>query len=383
VSDDGSGHDEGGGPSAGTPRVLHVIPSLRIGGTERQLVEFIHRSSYPAHHAVAVFDEEGSLAADLPSAVFSVGPFGRTASSYPRNAVAARRLRELIRGLRVDLVHAHLGVSEILAAAAVPRDVPIVASRRGRNVGFEASGWLKFVEGLGHRRVAMMICNSNYLAEYTRRHDRAAPPIRVIRNGVDLDRFRPSELPPLDPPTVTVVANLIASKGHEVLLRALALAGRQLPGLRAFVVGDGKERGGLVNLAADLGLTSLVTFAGQVPDPRPFVERAHVVALASSHEGFPNSLLEGMAMGRPVVATRAGGIPEMVRDGRDGLLVDRDSVAIAGAVTTLLGDPDRLRSMSASARERAGDFAWDRVLRETESVYQQVVREHRGGRGWG
>src|SRR5712692_7794450 len=179
-----------GGPVPGTPSVLHVIPSLRIGGTELQLVEFINRSSCPRQHAVAVFDEEGSLAADLRSGIFSVGPFGRTASSYPRNAIAARRLREVIRKLRVDVVHAHLGVSEILAALAVPRDVPIVASRRGRNVGFEALRWLKVVEGLGHRRVAMMICNSNYLAEYTRRHDLAAPPIRVIRNGVDLDRFR-------------------------------------------------------------------------------------------------------------------------------------------------------------------------------------------------
>jgi len=225
----------------------------------------------------------------------------------------------------------------------------------------------------------MMLCNSEAVLEFTRRHDLWPPPIRVIHNAVDLDRFAPSDLPPADPPTVVVVANLHPYKRHRAFLEALALLRRDLPGARAVLVGEGVERASLEEACRSLGLADAVTFAGQVPDTRPLVRAAHVVALTSAHEGFPNVLLEGMAMGRPVVATGVGGIPELVRDGVDGLLTAQDPPAIAAALRAMLTDPARLRAMASSASDRARQFGWDRLVEQTEAVYREVA----GGRGAG
>lgn len=365
-----SGH--GPEPGQGYPRVLHVIPSLRIGGTERQLVQLIRRSSRPERHQVALFDELGPLADQIPNPPVMFGPIGRDPRSYPANLRSVWKLRRIVRDLGVDLVHAHLGISEVLAALAVPRGIPIVASRRGRNRGFEERRWLRPVEGFGHRRTDVMICNSHFLAEHTRCSDLWPPPIEVIHNAVDVEAFAEAPMPAPDPPTVAVVANLSAHKGHPDFLHAFRSVVDALPTARAVLVGDGKERPRLAGLVSSLGLDDRVEFVGQVPDPRPHVARSHLVALTSLHEGFPNALLEAMAMGRPVVATGIGGIPELVRDGEDGYLTSRDPGELAERMLKLLQDEELRERMGRQARRRAEGFGWDRVVEETEALYARV-----------
>jgi glycosyltransferase involved in cell wall biosynthesis len=357
-----------------------VIGSLAIGGTERQLVEFIRRCTCPDQHLVAVFDSarHGDLADQLPRPPISLGRLGREVRSMPSNLKTMLALRRVVRKHRIDLVHAHLGASEVLAMV-VPRNVPVVASRRGRNVGFEDHAFLKLVEGLGHRRTDLLLCNSRYLANYTRGEDLWPPPIEVIYNAVDLQRFRSTAMPPTDTPTVAMVANLKPYKGQKRFLQAFHLVAREIPGATALLVGGGPDRGRLTALASQLGINKVVTFVGQVEDPRPYVARSHIAALTSSHEGFPNAILEAMAMGRPVVATRVGGIPEMVRDGVDGLLTSLDPVDIATAIVKLLRDEALRTQMGAEARRRAEDFDWDRVVIKTEAAYQGVLRRRSRG----
>lgn len=354
------------------PRVLHVIPSLAVAGTERQLVGFIKRSSAPMRHAVAVFDEEGALASELPSPPHWVGPFGRTPKDLPKNVRAVFRLRRLVRSLKPTLVHAHLGISEVLAAAAVPRGVPLVSSHRGINVGLESNPLLRAVEGLAHRRLDLLLCNSAWLAGRTI-GSRWAPVPRVIHNAVDLDAFAPVPLPGGDKPTVVMVANFGPEKRHDIFLGAFAdlIAGGM--DVRAILVGDGPERSRVEALTRELGVQKNVELAGLVMDTRPFLAQAHVVVLTSAYEGFPNALLEGMAMGRPVVATRVGGIPELVRHGADGFLVEMEPRDVADAIRSLTQDRSRLEAMGASAAARAAEFGWDRMVRETEEVYRAVA----------
>lgn len=251
-----------------------------------------------------------------------------------------------------------------------------MASRRGRNIGFDSGRFLKLVEGIGHRRTDLLLCNSRYLAEYARNKDLWPPPIEVIYNAVDLEEFQPTPMPSADSPTVVVVANLKHYKGQECFLRAFELVVREVPQATALLVGDGPDRTKLAALASKLGLDPSVSFVGQVADPRPYVARSHIAALTSSHEGFPNAILEAMAMGRPVVATRVGGIPELVRDGMDGLLTSLDPGHIATAIVTLLRDEPMRRRMGAEARRRAEGFDWGRLVKETEDAYQRVL-QHR------
>jgi glycosyltransferase involved in cell wall biosynthesis len=221
-----------------------------------------------------------------------------------------------------------------------------------------------------------MICNSKYLEDRTRRRDLSPPPTRVIYNAVDLQRF--SFVPPVTgPPKVAIVANLRPEKAHDRLLAALWALRSELPDIELTIVGDGTERRGLEQRVRELGVESSVTFAGEVIDPRPYLRAAHVVALVSDHEGFPNALLEAMATGRPVVATRVGGIPELVRDGQDGFLTSLDPADIAAHLARLLGDSDLLARMGLSARAQAETFTWDRTVAETEAVYREVLTSAR------
>ncbi len=360
----------------GYPQVFHLISSLAIGGTERQLVEFIRRSSFPERHRVIVLDEPGALSDRLPNPPILLFPGASRVRghSYLRHLRVAIRARRVLRGLQVGLLHAHLGFSELVASLAAPRSAIVIASRRGRNIGFEGRPWLRLAEGIGHLRTRVLLCNSRELARYARVHDLWVPPTKVIYNGIDMTRFADVAPPPPVPPTVAVVANFNPYKGHELFLRAFAAVVRDFPDARALLIGDGLVRPAMASLTEDLGIARNVEFTGQVSDPRPFVERAHVVSLVSHHEGFPNALLEGMAMGRPVVATAVGGIPELVRRDIDGYLVQQAPSEVARALLAVLRDDDLRSAMGVSARERAAEFGWDRVVRETEDVYRQLLR---------
>jgi L-malate glycosyltransferase len=362
-------------PRGGYPRVLHVIASLEVGGTEMQLVRFIERSGDPSRHVVAVFDDSGPLAERLPNPPVWLGLISRYPSRAFTTLRTTRRLREVVHTGGFDLVHAHLGLSELLATVT-PRSVPVVASRRGPNLGFNSAAY-KLLEGLGHRRSDVLISNTRYWAEAAERDDRWTPPTRVIHNAIDPEEFPVLPMPAENAPSVAVIANLHPYKRIDLFLRAFRLLGESVPEARATLAGDGVERRRLERLAQELGLRERVTFAGQVPDTRAIVGSSHVVALTSEVEGFPNALLEAMAQGRPVVATRVGGVAELVRDGEDGFLTALDPLEIASRLRTLLTDPDLRDQMARSATERTRGFTWERVVRETEGVYRDVLIRRR------
>lgn len=354
------------------PRVLHLIGSLEPGGTERQLVEFIHRSRAPTAHSVVVFQQLGELSSAIPSPPFVVGPIDRSMGGVPSVLRVATQLRRLIREHRPDIVHAHLGSSELLAALAMPSGPQLVASQRGRTPFLEDSRLGRSLIAAARRRERILICNSEELARRASSAKGAPIPV-VIHNGVDLSRFTPQPFPDV-PPTVAVVARLRPEKGHDRFLRAFRQVATRLPEARAILVGDGPERQRLEALTSDLGLAKAVRFVGRVADVGPHIAAAHAVVLTSPHEGFPNALLEGMACGRPVVATAVGGVPELVTDAREGLLTALDDAAIADAIVHVLTDAEARDRMGTAARARATDFDWDTTVDRLEAVYEGVVR---------
>jgi glycosyltransferase involved in cell wall biosynthesis len=357
------------------PRVLHVIPSLHIGGTERQLVGFLQRATDPEAHLVTTFDALGPLADALPVPPVLVGPVTRHSWRFaPSLAVVVGRLRREIERWGADVVHAHLGAAELVAAMATPRRLALVASRRGRNVGFERNPVLHVVEGVGHRRVDLMACNSEYLASFTRAHDLWPPPIAVVHNGIDIERFAATP-PPDGPPVVAFVANAYPYKRQAMFLEGFRAVRERIPAARAIVVGRASDV--VRPLAGDLLDAGAIELVGEIDDMRPYLARAHLVALTSEHEGFPNALLEGMASGRPVVSTSVGGVPELVRDGVDGLLVPPDGRGLAEAMLRILGDDGLRARMGGDARERAEAFAWGRAVQDRESLYVRAIEMRR------
>ena len=159
-----------------------------------------------------------------------------------------------------------------------------------------------------------------------------------------------------DEPVILAVGRLSQEKGHADLLRALAIllrgpVGADAPKFRAVLVGDGPERRNLAALASRLGIHDSVVVAGFQKDVRPFYRMASLLALPSHSEGSPYVLLEAMAAGLPIVATRVGGVPEHIEDGVTGLLVpERDPGAMAGAIGKLLAGPLLRDTLGAAGR---------------------------------
>ena len=180
---------------------------------------------------------------------------------------------------------------------------------------------------------------------------------------------------------VLALGRLVPVKGFDVLVEAMAAA--DVPSLRLLVVGDGSERATLEARATELGLAERTTFAGAVaPEAVPdFLAAADVVAVPSVHyqgyvDGLPNVALEGMAAGRPLVASRAGGLPELVRPGENGLLVPEKDVRLSRTRSSCLRGMPPFASASGAAAQRLirEEMTWEVVAGRFEAIYERVTR---------
>lgn len=307
-----------------------------------------------------------------------------------RVGVPTRRVRQgygpaAVRALRrlpgpYDLVHAHLGedAAVLLVALAAARrwSAPLVVtvhmSPRHTLTGTGARArFLRTVGGAGEavalRRAAAVVTLTDRLAG-------------LVRGGVPADRIHviPSGTRVFDaaaggPTGVLFVGRLHRQKGVDTLIRALPLLP---PAATVLLVGDGPERAALRRLATGLGVADRVTITGFVPHGRVpgLLAGADVVVLPSRYEELGTALVEAMAAGRPVVASRVGGIPELVRDGTDGLLVPPDDPAeLAKAITRVLANPVLAAELGASGRARVAGHGWAALAGRVLGVYRSVL----------
>ncbi|MCX5721237.1 MAG: glycosyltransferase [Nitrospirae bacterium] len=206
----------------------------------------------------------------------------------------------------------------------------------------------------------------------------------TIPNGVDLTKFQPTQRTQHlrealaisdDVPVIGIVGRLTDQKGHVYLLRALPLLLTKFPALRCLVVGDGELREELQKLAVDLGLTEHCLFLGVRQDIPEVLAAMDLLVLPSLSEGMPYAALEGMAMGKPVVATAVNGVPELIQDGVTGLLVPRkDPVALAQAIETVLANPHLAASFGLAARRLVEQtYSIEAWVGQMESLYESLV----------
>lgn len=324
--------------------------------------------------------------------VLSAQPEFAARSAWPggtaRDLAMARLLRRLARTLRPDVVHLHFCVIFSL--------LPLALRAGGaRNVIATEHISLPFATRSLPRDVAARLRNGVCLgavrkilavSDYVRRRlvvsDHVpASLVDVLYNGVDLSRFRPVAesarairarlgLPP-DGEVVTSVGQLIDFKGLDYLIDAAALL-RTRPGLTVLVVGDGDRRDALAAQIDRLGLAGRVRLLGKRDDVHALLAASDLFVCPSVwDEALGYVILEAMAVGLPAVASRVGGIPEVVREGETGLLVPpRDATALAGAIASLLDDPARRRAMGQAGRRIVGeDFSMERAIAATVDLY--------------
>lgn len=363
--------------------VAHLIKGLGRGGAEGLLPQVVrHGGAGFSYRAGYFLPHKDALAGELAAAGTPVRCFGGTSAAGL--LVRVPRVAAWLRAEGVDLLHCHLPLAGVAGrlAARLAR-VPVVYTEH--NVLARYHPLTLRAHRATWRLQAAVVAVSEEVASSVRQAMGEAVPLRVVRNGIEVERMVASgeeiaavraELgAPEGAPLVGTVAVLREQKRLDLWLAAARIIGEELPAARFAIVGDGPLRGELETEAARLGLADRVAFTGLRPDVRAYHHAFDLFLASSQFEGLPLALLEAMAAGRPVVATRVGGVPEAVEDGVEGLLVPPgEPAALAAAALSLLADPARARALAAAARRRvAADFSIARMAGELEAIYAEVL----------
>lgn len=294
-------------------------------------------------------------------------------------AGARRSVANILDAHGFDIIDAHYFYPDGVAAAMLGRyfNKPVVITARGSDISLipdYPAARRQIVWAARQARGLVAVCDALRVAMVSL--GIPAAKVRTLRNGVDLDLFRPADRAAvrerlgLGGHTLLAVGNLVPLKGHELMIGALPM----LPGVQLLIAGTGPLQRQLESLAARLAVGSRVRFLGAQPQEalRDYYSAADALVLASSREGWPNVLLESMACGTPVLAPRVGGIPEVVASRDAGLLYgERTSGAIAAAVEALRADPPG----RAATRRYAERFGWDDTTRGQLRLFRSIVAD--------
>lgn len=375
-------------------RVAFAVDSFDVGGTELNAARTATRLDPERFELeVVCLRDDGELRQEYARAGIPVHHFPIGSLISARNATQGMRLAKLLLDRRIDIVHAHDVYSNCFAVpwARLAGVRGVIASRRWWFTVPRPA--LRHANRLAYRFAHRVLANSPSVARLLITEEGVSPSrVLTIPNFVEAAAFEspaPEQIAALrsrlglegqeSVPVIGIVARLDPVKDHATLLRAAKLLKEQGRAFRLVIVGDGSRRAALESLTSELGLAPYVHFAGQQshrPNPHALFD---VSVLCSTAEGFPNSIVEAMAAGRPVVATHVGGIPDAVDDGRTGLLVTPgDSEALARALDALLTDEPRRTALGDAGRERAREMYGERsVLRTLEDAYQELASRAR------
>lgn len=373
------------------PRTLLVTNDYapQVGGIQRTLEALVRRLP-PDRVAVLCPNAEGGDAFDraAPYAVYRQPE----RFLWPLREVR-RRLHQAVRSFGADVVlFGAVYPLALLGPSLAETGTPYLAAAHGFEYWLSiAPGTHALVRRATARAARVPVMCSAFIARVVRTAVPDDVPVSVMYPGADLDAFRPDlpygDLTDLhgvsDRPLIVCVSRLVARKGQDVLIRAMPRIRRDVPDASLLIVGDGPDRDRLVRLAADAPNGSVV-FAGQVSEgdlPR-YYRAGNVFAMPCRSrlgglevEGWGNVFLEAAACARPVVVGDSGGARESLAPGETGLLVNGSDVAeVAGAVGSLLADPERADAMGRAGRERVvRAFGWSRAAEQLAGWLREAV----------
>lgn len=374
-----------GSQQPGEPlRIALVTTELGVGGAERCLTQLAVNLDRARYRPV-VFSLKGPPAAGRDELVDRLHEAGVPvrflyAGGYASAWRVYRRLRELWRAERPDIVQSFLFHANVLATRAA-RAVGVPAVVTGIRVA-EPSRWRAAVERWASRDADRVVCVSQAVAEFAERCiGIPREKLVVIPNAIDMvdAQSQPAEncgwTQPEGAFVVLAIGRLHRQKGFDWLLEVVAGVIDQLPQLRLVIAGDGPERERLVRLARQLGLADRVDFLGWRPDVRPLLQMADLFVLSSRWEGMPNAVLEAMAAGKPIAATRAEGVAELL-----GPASDRQCIAVGDTegmrrlILELASDAALRRTLGEENRQRAvSEFSVEQMIARYDQLYTSLL----------
>jgi glycosyltransferase involved in cell wall biosynthesis len=359
--------------------IAFLLTSFDVGGTERQMVELIHRldrSTFEVH--LACFHRRGALEPRATADAASVATFSVDGFHRPSAGLQFLAFVRWCRSIGVRIVHTcelYANIFGLPAAAFAGVDVRI-GNRRELLTPDKTRAQLAS-QRLAYKAAHVVVANSAAAAAQLRREGVPESKIRTIQNGVDLTAFSAASRADRAnrPPRIVTVANLRPEKGHDTLINAAPIVARVYPDVEFLIVGDGPLRASLVRQVNLRGLRSRFQFLGERDDVPAILATSDVFVLPSRSEASPNGVLEAMAAGLPTVACRVGGLPELVQHGQTGLLVEPDSAeALAASILEVLDRPHAAATFGRAARARVEErFSFDRMVTSFEQLYLSAL----------
>lgn len=366
-------------------RVLHLIDSLHLGGAQEVILTLV-RGSDPAkfEHEVATLHGHGVYWDRMQAAGFTL----HSLSPSKYIPLYIPNLIRLIRQGQFDLLHCHLGASNIIGKPLGRRlGVPAILSHDHTNDAQRINNRAVFLlDRWANRHADWFVTVSESCRNFlTKAEGIPENKITLVPNAIDSERYRPVAVSrpdarrefslPADVPVLAGVGRLTPQKNFQLFLDVVADLQREIPDLHALLAGTGPEDSLLRQHAASLGIADRVVFAGYVADSRKVYAAADLLLMPSRFEGLPMTLLEAMSSGLPVVASALDGIAEVISSGKDGVLVapgDRDG--FVRAVRDLWNDAPMRKAMGHVGRATIeARYSARRMVSQIEEIYARLL----------
>jgi glycosyltransferase involved in cell wall biosynthesis len=368
-------------------RVVEVLATGTNGGAQEHVYSLLTRLDRERYDASVVSLSAGSAVRKLQRAGFEV-----LVIDEPDDAIAVGALAAYLVEVRADVIHNHMFRAETVGTRAAMA-LADIGHRRPYVVSTVHSSRIRSQEDRQVLRdltphMDQLIAVSQMVERKLEDEGRTTAPVRRIYNGVDLSRYEQQEacctLPEeygMEPGSqlVGVVARLEPEKGHPTLLEAWPRVLRAVPDAYLLIVGEGSRREALEAQARELRIAHRVVFTGRRDDVPAVTAALDVAVLPSYREAQGLSVLEAMALSRPVVASNVGGIPEMIEDGVTGLLVPpHDAETLAGAITRLLRDHPYADTLARAGHDLVHDrFCIELMVEAIQTIYDEGARATR------
>ena len=371
-------------------KVLILCQSLHTGGLEHMVVGLAsHLNRDLIEGAIGCLGQEGDLADLARSSGIPVHALGKGPGIRPGFVL---KLRRLLRREKIDVLHTHNAGCLVYGAPAakLAGTAVLVHTEHGRLMDELDNPRLHRVERhLSRWADALVAVSEPTRARYAVLTGIARERIQTIENGIEVQRFQRPADPRLrealgiraEDHVVGVIARISEEKDHANLLRAMARVMEGAKNFKVLIVGDGPERAAVEALARQLRLDHKVVFTGRRDDVPVLLALVDVFVLPSKTEGMPLTLLEAMAAGKAVVCTAVGGMPDIIRDGKNGLLVPPEHEARLGeAILSLIRDrslSDRLRE--AARKDAEQKYSIEHMVQAYEALYRECWEAKQGG----
>lgn len=372
--------------------ILFVIDGLEFGGGERtflQLIQGLTPEGYGIHVATSL---EGDFSKILTEKGIDVVPLDMKRRVNIKNI---KRLSEIIRERKIDIVHSQGGRADFYARMAAKKLKPkvkivntVAMPVKGYDVRALRKGIYRFFDRFSERYVDRFIVVSEVLRKtLINQHKISEGKVVKIYNGIELSEYKPDDsgesLKKIkkefgiqeDVFLIGAVGRMVWQKGFEYLIESIPEIIETLPQSKILIVGDGPLRAEMEALGERLKIGKNLIFTGFRSDIKEILSDVDVLVIPSLLEGFPVVTLEAMAMAKPIIATNIDGIAEQIRDGVDGILIPPNNPsALAKAVIRVFNDKELARTMGLSARGKVEQgFSVEKMVAETEKVYLSLL----------